>query len=73
MRMHDPEFYLRYKGIDPRVRMTCCMPNCDEKFIACEGVAFPGTSNQGESVEMFFFCSEACYLAGIPASSCARA
>lgn len=73
MRMHESTPYLQIKGIDPRMRMTCCMPGCDEKFIAANGFAFPGTANGGESVEIFFFHSLECYLDGIPIKACVRA
>lgn len=52
--------------------MTCCMPDCTKKFLVTDGVAFPGTCNS-EQVEMFFFCSEICYLKGIPARMCVQA
>lgn len=73
MRVTEPLLYLPQKGISPLARMVCCMPGCDNKFQVVDGVAFPGTSNKGESVEMFFFCSEVCFLKGIPPASCGRA
>lgn len=63
--MHEPIQYLEQKGISPLARMTCCMPRCDNKFLVINGVAFPGTAGE-EQVSIFFFCSEMCFLNGIP-------
>jgi len=72
MRVHEPLQYLPQKGIPPHARMTCCMPNCTNKFVVAHGVAFPGTADR-QQVEMFFFCSTSCYLAGVPAEQMPRA
>ncbi len=71
MRMHEALLYLPIRGISPLARTECSMPGCSAKFIIANGVAFPGTSG-GEEVSMFFFCSEECYLAGIPTATCPR-
>ena len=72
MRMHEPLLWLPHKGINPLSTIVCCMPGCDNRFLIVDGVAFPGTAGS-ESVEMFFFCSEICFLNGIPVKACPRA
>lgn len=68
MRMHEALLYLPHRGINPLARMECSMPGCSNKFLVAEAVAFPGTAG-GDEVAMFFFCSEVCYLNGLPTNT----
>lgn len=73
MRVIEPMQYLVLRGVDPKARITCCMPGCSNKFIVANGVAFPGRSQGSDQTEMFFFCSEVCYLSGIDTGRCGSA
>lgn len=70
MRMTDALPYLPFSNAvrgtkhTPETVMSCAMPGCFKTFPFAYGKAFAGSSEG--VVNIYFFCSEACYLTRAP-------
>lgn len=69
MRVNDPLQYLAVRGFHPDCIIECAL--CTTKFRAGDGVAYPAQNN-GTPITAYV-CSDACFLAHVPVTCCARA
>lgn len=70
MLINDPAQYMKLRGYAPNVIIECAC--CPKQFPACEGIAFPARTKNGDAV-MAAFCSAACYLEAMPVDQLWRA
>ncbi len=70
MRTTDAGQYLPFLGLKPIQLCECAGPNCNQRFVAENGVAFQGQCD-GE-IHIYLFHNFACYLETIPPECCGR-
>ena len=58
---------------NPHALWTCSSPSCNNTFPVCDGLAFPGHTENDKQTHLYFFCSAECVLQSYPPEAMYRA